>query len=99
LGIQKYNAQGWSNSVRCPFKAHEHDHTKPAGRFHRDMKIFHCFKCDQTWLSSDVSKALGLDWHDYAERKQPKRRNGSKSSKNGTDAGAKPTPPTDDELG
>ena len=45
---------------RVPFKNHEHDDTRPAASYHRDMHIVHCFKCGETWLACDVGPVLGL---------------------------------------
>lgn len=62
LGIQRYNGDGWSMAIPCLFQTHEHDQHRPASSWHKDMHIFHCHKCGETWLAKDVAHQLGIDW-------------------------------------
>lgn len=65
LGVVAYQADGWSNPIRCPFADHEHDDRKPAAGWHEDKHILRCFKCGNTWLAKEVGDQLGIDWHDH----------------------------------
>lgn len=59
---------GWSKPIPCVFTSHDEDDTKPAAHWHKDKKIFRCFKCQTTWLAKDVAMQLNIDYHDYIER-------------------------------
>jgi P4 family phage/plasmid primase-like protien len=105
LGVLDYQPNGWSKPVACPFKVHEHDDTRPAARYHKEMHIVRCFKCGTTWLAVEVGAVLGLNWRDYTRpkgRKPSSIREDEESSPVSAeepDRNRKTPPPTDDELG
>lgn len=50
----------WSEPIRCPFKAHEHDDTRPAASWNRDKHFLHCLKCGESWNAKEVGAVIGL---------------------------------------
>jgi hypothetical protein len=59
-GVKRYNAAGWSNAVRCPFKNHDHDAQSPAFSWNNVSHCGTCFKCQQTWNALDTGRAVGV---------------------------------------
>jgi len=80
LHIEGYDSKGFSNNpVRCLFKNHEHDNTKPAAHWHGDKHFFYCHKCDQSWSAKETAAALGIEWP-KKQQKQAKNERPARSS-------------------
>jgi hypothetical protein len=68
LGLDdaSYNSDGWSRTpVPDPCATHEHDDIRPAFYWNDILHIGRCFKCGKSYLTIDVAKALGIDYHQY----------------------------------
>lgn len=79
LNVTAYESDGWSKSIKCPLRQHEHDQDRPAGGWHKTKHIFYCHKCAASSntghvLAKDVANALGIDFREYIpKRQQPLR--------------------------
>lgn len=74
LHVEAYKSDGWSKPIACVLAHHEHDAQRPAAAWHKDKKIYCCFKCGETEvLAKDIGSVLGIDWREYMP-KQPARK-------------------------
>lgn len=65
LGVTRYNRNGWSEPICCPF----HDDENPSASWNYEMHILKCFTCTpegrDNYLAIQVGEVLNINWRDY----------------------------------
>jgi len=70
LGVSNFNNRGFSELTVCPFGNHAHDNTNPAFSWNKETRVGHCQKCAKSYMTKEVSEALGISWNDYVNDKR-----------------------------